>query len=152
LIDHNLETEEAEEMTLQLLSGEMNEADIGHVLLSWSKKGLAGQEILGIHSALSSRMKRVTIKSHTAFDICGTGGDELGTFNISTGTAIMLAAAGISVAKLGSWGVSSPSGSANVLREMGVQIDLPPRAMIQSYQQTGFGFFLLSTITPASIE
>ena len=82
-------------------------------------------------------------------DVCGTGGDHLGTFNISTTVAIVCAAAGVKVAKHGNRAITSKSGSADVLEALGVRIDLPPADAARGLREHGFAFFFAPNYHPA---
>jgi anthranilate phosphoribosyltransferase len=89
---------------------------------------------------LRNKAARVKTKARDLIDSCGTGGDEKGTFNISTTTALVMAAAGLNVAKHGNRSVSSKSGSADLLEALGVKIDLTPEAVGQCLDQIGISF------------
>jgi anthranilate phosphoribosyltransferase len=84
-----------------------------------------------------------------ALDLCGTGGDASGTFNISTAAALVTASCGIPVAKHGNRSITSKSGSADVLEALGIPIDLPPERTRQAIDQVGFGFFFAPRYHPA---
>jgi anthranilate phosphoribosyltransferase len=87
--------------------------------------------------------------SHEILDVCGTGGDRLNTFNISTTVAIVCAAAGVPVAKHGNRAITSQAGSADVLEELGVKIDLDPEAAARSLTERNFAFFFAPKYHPA---
>jgi anthranilate phosphoribosyltransferase len=87
--------------------------------------------------------------SHDILDVCGTGGDRLNTFNISTTVAIVCAAAGIPVAKHGNRAITSQAGSADVLEELGVEIDLGPEDAARSLRERNFAFFFAPKYHPA---
>lgn len=82
-------------------------------------------------------------------DVCGTGGDHSGTFNISTACAFVLAGAGVRVAKHGNRSVSSKAGSSDVLSALGITVQLPPEKVLACLETTGFGFFFAPTFHPA---
>lgn len=88
-------------------------------------------------------------RAREILDVCGTGGDRLGTFNISTTVAIVCAAAGVTVAKHGNRAITSQAGSADVLEELGVRIDLPPAEAARSLRERGFAFFFAPNYHPA---
>lgn len=88
-------------------------------------------------------------QAHDILDVCGTGGDRLNTFNISTTVAIICAAAGVPVAKHGNRAITSQSGSADVLEALGIRIDLPPAEAAQSLRQRNFAFFFAPNYHPA---
>lgn len=85
----------------------------------------------------------------TLVDTCGTGGDSTGTINVSTGAALVAAGAGVHVAKHGNYSITSKSGSADVLRELGVKIDLPPRQVEKVIEKAGIGFMLAPVFHPS---
>ena len=88
-------------------------------------------------------------RAREILDVCGTGGDKLGTFNISTAVALMAAAAGVMVAKHGNRAITSQSGSADVLEALGVPIDLGPEKAAQSLRERSFAFFFAPKYHPA---
>src|SRR5262247_1434015 len=88
-------------------------------------------------------------KTNQILDVCGTGGDRLNTFNISTTVAIICSAAGVPVAKHGNRAVTSQAGSADVLEELGIQIDLQPAAAARSLQERNFAFCFAPNYHPA---
>ncbi len=87
--------------------------------------------------------------AHEIVDVCGTGGDQVGTFNISTTVALVCAAAGVAVAKHGNRAITSQSGSADVLEALGIRIDLPPTEAAQSLCARNFAFFFAPNFHPA---
>ena len=87
--------------------------------------------------------------AHEILDVCGTGGDRLNTFNISTTVAIICAAAGVPVAKHGNRAITSQAGSADVLEALGIKIDLPPAEAARSLRERNFAFFFAPTYHPA---
>ena len=87
--------------------------------------------------------------SHEILDVCGTGGDRLNTFNISTTVAIICAAAGVPVAKHGNRAITSQAGSADVLEALGIRIDLPPAEAARSLRERNFAFFFAPNYHPA---
>ena len=104
-------------------------------------KGEAADELVGAARAMRDRMTPVPVPGDKALlDTCGTGGDGLGTFNISTAAAFVVAACGARVAKHGNRSVSSRSGSADVLEELGVNVSLTPEAVGRCVAQIGIGF------------
>ncbi len=97
-----------------------------------------------IEPPLESRWR----ESHEILDVCGTGGDRLNTFNISTTVAIVCAAAGVAVAKHGNRAITSQAGSADVLEELGVKIDLGPHDAARSLRERNFAFFFAPSYHP----
>jgi anthranilate phosphoribosyltransferase len=132
----------------EIMEGKATDAQIGALLTALRIKGETVEEITG--AAKVMRDKATTIKApEGVLDTCGTGGDMSHTFNISTTTAIVVAASGIPVAKHGNRSVSSRSGSADVLEALGVRIDLPPEKVEKCLFETGFGFLFAPLFHPA---
>ena len=103
-------------------------------------KGETVEEITGSAKAMRDNATEVKLKSDYAIDTCGTGGDGGKTFNISTAVSIIAAAAGVKVAKHGNRAVSSKSGSADVLQELGVNIDIEPEKAKKLIDENGMAF------------
>jgi anthranilate phosphoribosyltransferase len=144
---HLSEAEMAECMK-EIMEGKATEAQIGAFLTALRIKGETVEEITG--AARIMRDKAASIKApEGVLDTCGTGGDMSHTFNISTASAIVVAAAGVPVAKHGNRSVSSRSGSADVLEALGVKIDLPPGKVEACLFETGFGFLFAPLFHPA---
>ncbi len=150
LIIQNISLSEGEmaECMTEIMEGRATDAQIGAFLTALRIKGETIEEITG--AAKIMREKATKIKAPDGvIDTCGTGGDMSGTFNISTTTAIVVAAAGIPVAKHGNRSVSSQSGSADVLEALGVKIDLPPEKVERCLFETNFGFLFAPIFHPA---
>lgn len=123
-------------------------------LSALARKGETVEEIAGFAAALREKSVSPPIESswresHVILDVCGTGGDQLGTFNISTTVALVCAAAGIPVAKHGNRAITSQSGSADVLEALGIQIDLTPAEAARSLAERNFAFFFAPKFHPA---
>lgn len=132
----------------EIMEGKATDAQIGAFLTALRGKGETVDEITG--AARIMREKASTIKSpEGTLDTCGTGGDMSGTINISTTAALIVAAAGVPVAKHGNRSVSSSSGSADVLEAMGIKIDLSPEQVEKCLFETGFGFMFAPLFHPA---
>lgn len=123
-----------------VMSGEASEAAVAALLTALRMKGETVEEIAGAARAMIRHATRIEVGRHGLLDTCGTGGDRLHTFNISTATALVAAAAGAPVAKHGNRSVSSRSGSADVLEALGVNINLAPRQVAGCIEQAGIGF------------
>lgn len=150
LIVGNISLSEAEmaECMTEIMEGRATDAQIGAFLAALRIKGETVEEITG--AARIMREKATKIKApEGVVDTCGTGGDMSGTFNISTTTAIVVAASGIPVAKHGNRSVSSQSGSADVLEALGIKIDLSPEKVEKCLFETGFGFLFAPLFHPA---
>jgi len=135
----DLVQEQARWMMERIMSGEVTPAQIGAYLTALRMKGECVEEIAG--SALAMRDKATRVRAEgTVIDTCGTGGDGVGTFNISTTVAFVVAGCGVTVAKHGNRAISSRSGSADLLLALGVRIDLDPSAVERCLREAGIGF------------
>jgi anthranilate phosphoribosyltransferase len=123
----------------RLLDGDATPAQIGSLLTALRMKGETVDELVGAARALRARMTRVPAAGPVV-DTCGTGGDGLGTFNISTAAALVAAGAGAAVAKHGNRGMSGRVGGADVLEALGVRIDLPAAGVAHCLERAGVGF------------
>ncbi|MDC9715108.1 MAG: anthranilate phosphoribosyltransferase [Gammaproteobacteria bacterium] len=124
-----------------IMTGKTQDAQIGGFLVGLSIKGETVAEITAAAKVMRSLASGVTIhNSQHLVDTCGTGGDGLGLFNISTACAFVVAAAGGSVAKHGNRSISSKSGSADVLEAAGVNLDMAPEKISKSVEKIGVGF------------
>ncbi len=130
---------EAANFMEELTEGSLTAAQIAGFLVAIAARGPQPQEIAGCASVLQRKRTPISI-SRPVLDTCGTGGDGLGTFNISSFSALAAAACGATVAKHGNRAVSSKSGSADFYRELGLQIDLPPQATEELVEKHNFGF------------
>ncbi len=141
------EGEMADCMT-EIMEGKAHDTQIAAFLTALRIKGESIEEITA--AAKVMREKSIKIKAPDGvIDTCGTGGDMAGTFNISTTSALVVAAAGIPVAKHGNRSVSSKSGSADVLEALGVKIDLSPDKVEKCLFETNFGFLFAPLFHPA---
>ena len=111
---------EAKELMHEALDESTNEAQVAAFLTCLRVRGVKPEELMGFADALLELAVAVDLSPHPVIDVCGTGGDGRGSFNISTSVAFVLAGAGYKVAKHGNYGVSSACGSSNVLEELGV--------------------------------
>ncbi len=144
----DLSEAEMAECMKEIMEGRAADAQIGAFLTALRLKGETVDEITG--AARIMREKAARIKApEGVLDTCGTGGDMAHTFNISTVTAFVVAAAGVPVAKHGNRAVSSKSGSADVLEALGIRIDLPPEKVEECIFQAGFGFLFAPIFHPA---
>lgn len=148
LIDkNNLSQKEAAFLLEKIISGELNSAQIAAVLTSLRTKGETVDEIVGFIKTMRKHM--VKIKAHKAIDIVGTGGDGIGTFNISTASGFVVAGCGVPVAKHGNRAASSKCGSADVLENLGVNLNLTPIQLEEVFKKTGIVFLFAPTFHPA---
>ena len=135
---------EAEDAFGQMLSGETTQAQTAAFLMALRLRGETVDEITGAVTAMRARMLRVEAPSD-AIDIVGTGGDNSGSYNVSTLAAIIVAAAGVPVAKHGNRALSSRSGAADVLTALGVKVGLEPEGVTRCIAQAGVGFMFAPT-------
>ena len=146
----HLQEEEAEAVMQQIMTGGATDAQIGAYLMALRMKGETHDEITGSARAMRSNSQHVTTKFQgDLLDTCGTGGDRSGTFNISTTVAFVAAGGGIKVAKHGNRAASSKCGSADVLAELGVNLDLTPEQVGQCVDEVGIGFLFAAKLHPA---
>jgi anthranilate phosphoribosyltransferase len=147
----HLSAEDAEAVMGQIMTGGATEAQIGAYLMALRMKGETQDEIVGSARAMRAAAERVPTPFDGAdlLDTCGTGGDKSGTFNISTTVAFVAAGAGVRVAKHGNRASSSKCGSADVLAELGVNLDLTPEQVGACVEQVGIGFLFAAKLHPA---
>jgi len=146
---HDLSSDEAESAIGNIFA-DATDAQIGAFLIALKMKGESSQEIAGLARGMKKAANTINPKvSGTLVDTCGTGGDSSQTINVSTASAIVTSAAGVPVAKHGNYSITSKSGSADVLQELGVSIDLPPEKVEQSIEQVGIGFMLAPVFHPS---
>ncbi|MGA9401643.1 anthranilate phosphoribosyltransferase [Haladaptatus sp.] len=125
------------------------EAQIGALLTGLRAKGETEAEIAGFAQGMRGAARTISPDRTPLVDTCGTGGDDYNTINVSTTSAIVASGAGVPVAKHGNYSVSSSSGSADVLDEVGVVIDSEPTAVEQAIEEQGIGFMLAPVFHPA---
>lgn len=145
----DLTPQEAEGVMGEIMRGEATPSQIGAFLVALRMKGETPQEIAGCARAMRSCAITVKTNCKELVDTCGTGGDQTGTFNISTVTAFVVAGAGLPVAKHGNRSVSSRCGSADLLEALGVKIDLGPEEVAQCIDRVGIGFLFAPRLQPA---
>lgn len=142
---HDLDSHEAYAAFCTIMDGSASDVEISALLTALRMKGEVVSEIEGAARAMHERASVVPVKNRNLLDTCGTGGDELHTFNISTATAFVVAACGVPVAKHGNRSVSSSSGSADVLEQLGVHVGLSPEAAARCIDDLGIGFCFAPT-------
>ncbi len=145
----DLSRREAAAALQMIIDEQLSGTEIGALLFGLRIKGESVNEILGFVDTMEKNMVSVKLNDPDAIDVCGTGGDQKHSFNISTTAAIVVAAGGVSVAKHGNRSVSSKAGSADVLEKLGVKIDLSPEKTRQGIDEIGFGFFFAPLYHPA---
>jgi anthranilate phosphoribosyltransferase len=147
----HLQASEAENVMNQIMQGQATEAQIGSYLMGLRMKGETQSEITGSASAMRANAEKVVTRHpvDSLLDTCGTGGDGSGTFNISTTVAFIAAGAGVPVGKHGNRAASSKCGSADVLGELGLNLDLTPAQVGQCLDEVGIGFLFAQKLHPA---
>lgn len=143
-----LSREEAARGFDTMMSGEATPSQMGALLMALRVRGETVDEITGAVTAMRDKMLRVAAPPD-AIDVVGTGGDASGSFNISTCAALIVAGAGVPVAKHGNRAFSSRSGAADVLAALGVNIDLSPEGISRCIKQAGIGFMFAPAHHPA---
>lgn len=131
-----------------ILGEEVSESEIAAFLMGLKSKGETVDEIVGITKALKGNTLPFRKKFNGVLDNCGTGGDGSSSFNVSTTSAFVLAGAGIPVAKHGNRSVSSKTGSADVLEELGVNLNLSPEAIEEMIEEIGIAFLFAPHVHP----
>jgi anthranilate phosphoribosyltransferase len=144
----SLENDQASSAMSAIMSGESTPAQIGAFLLALRTKGETVEEMEGFARTMLSFALPVRAPE-PVIDTCGTGGDRAGTFNISTIAALVVAGAGVPVAKHGNRAASSHCGSADLLEELGVKIDLGATGVERCLDEAGIGFMFARTFHPA---
>ncbi|MBK8803861.1 MAG: anthranilate phosphoribosyltransferase [Fibrobacteres bacterium] len=146
--NRDLTESQATEIAGVIMRGEATQAQIGGFLVALRMKGETVEEIAGFVQAMRANAVKCPV-TIPVVDIVGTGGDHSGTFNISTTTAFVVAGAGGAVAKHGNRGVSSRSGSADVLAHLGVSLELAPEQVARCVETAGVGFLFAQSFHPA---
>lgn len=138
---HDLSPDDVESAMDTILEGEASAAQIAALVVALRMKGESADEIAAAARSLRKHCDAIHPDvDGPLLDTCGTGGDGLHTFNISTAAAIVAAACGVAVAKHGNRAVSSKAGSADVLEALGIRIDLAPRQVVKCIEEVGIGF------------
>ncbi|KYP80514.1 hypothetical protein AYJ22_02420 [Ferroacidibacillus organovorans] len=145
----NLTLEEARTAMNHIMRGEGTHAQMAAYLTLLKQKGETVTELTGSALAMREHALEVILEERETLDMCGTGGDHSGTFNISTAASFILAADGVPVAKHGNRASSSQTGSADVLEALGINISLEPSAALESLRQHNFCFLFAQAYHPA---
>jgi anthranilate phosphoribosyltransferase len=147
----DLSREEASCILDELVNGSVSDVQVAAFLMGLRVKGETADEIAGLADGMRrAGMSVDSVHRDALVDVVGTGGDSLGTFNISTAAAFVAAGAGVKIAKHGNRAASSLCGSADVLEALGIRIDLGPREVAVCIDEIGMGFMLASLFHPAS--
>jgi len=144
-----LTKDEARDVLINISHGSYNESQIASFLTVYMMRSITIDELQGFREALLEMCIRVDLSSHNTIDLCGTGGDGKNTFNISTLASFVTAGAGIKVAKHGNYGVSSISGSSNVMEYLGIQFFTNPDQLNRSLDQSGIAILHAPLFHPA---
>ena len=145
----HLTTEEAQ-LAISKIFTDATDAQIAAFLTALKLKGETPAEIAGLAMGMKKAANIINPQvKGTLIDTCGTGGDSTGTINVSTGAALVAAGAGVYVAKHGNYSITSRSGSADVLKELGVKIDAPPGQVEKTIETVGIGFMLAPVFHPS---
>ncbi|NLL13424.1 MAG: anthranilate phosphoribosyltransferase [Fibrobacter sp.] len=147
---NSLSIEESTRVFSDIMSGSATDAQIAALIVSLRMKGESVEEITGAASVMREKATLVCPKNkENVIDTCGTGGDNLNTFNISTASAFVAAGAGATVAKHGNRSVSSKCGSADVLESLGVNISISPDKIRDCLDKVGIGFLFAVSLHKA---
>ena len=136
----DLTQSEMYQMMDTILSGEVTDAQIGAFMAALAAKGETFAELAGAAQAMRKKALRIQTTAATVVDTCGTGGDGAHSFNISTTTAFVVAGCGVTVAKHGNRSVSSRCGSADLLENLGVNLETAPEIVEEAIGAIGIGF------------
>lgn len=145
----DLSAQETEEAVGQILDGVATPAQAAGFLVALRAKGETAEEILGCVRAMRRRAPPVNCDGILAVDIGGTGGDRAGTFNISTTAAFVVAAAGLPVAKHGNRGFTSRCGSADMIENLGIKLQIAPQRVLSCLQKVGLAYLFTPAFYPA---
>jgi anthranilate phosphoribosyltransferase len=146
----DLTYEESQEIMKEIMSGKATNAQIAAFLTALRMKGETVNEITAFTEVMKEYCRRINPSVNGRLvDTCGTGGDKIKTFNISTMAAFVVAGAGVAVAKHGNRSVTSKSGSADVLERLGLNLNLEPEAVKNAIEKVGIGFMFAPAFHPA---
>lgn len=146
----NLSSQESKAAMQEIMTGNATDAQIAAFLTALRLKGETVEELTAFAQVMRENCCRIQPKvSGRLIDTCGTGGDKIKTFNISTAAAFVVAGAGVAIAKHGNRSVTSKSGSADVLERLGVNLNMEPAAVQKAIEQVGIGFIFAPAFHPA---
>lgn len=146
----NLTFDESGEIMREVMSGKATNSQTAAFLTALRMKGEAVEELIAFASVMKSNCCQIHPHVHGRLvDTCGTGGDKIKTFNVSTAAAFVIAGAGVSVAKHGNRAVTSKSGSADVLEKLGLNLNVEPQAIQSIIEKVGVGFMFAPAFHPA---
>jgi anthranilate phosphoribosyltransferase len=145
----DLTVEEASRALDLIMTGQATDVQIAGLLIALRAKGESIDEVVGFARTMRQHSVKIKVHDENAVDVCGTGGDSLGTFNISTIASFVVAGAGVTVAKHGNRSVSSKSGSADLLMSLGVNVQCAPAKVQDCVNSIGIGFLFAPLFHPA---
>ena len=146
----DLTYDESRAVMHEIMSGKATNSQIAALLTALRMKGETVEEIAAFAEIMREHSKRIKPRvKGRLIDTCGTGGDKIKTFNVSTTAAFVVAGAGVAIAKHGNRSVTSRSGSADVLENLGFNLNMTPEAVKQSIEQVGIGFMFAPAFHPA---
>jgi anthranilate phosphoribosyltransferase len=149
LSSENLSEFEAKSLMDNMMDARVTQSQIGALLVGLRMKRETPDELTGFVKSMREHVRKIKTRYPIAVDTCGTGGDGLKTFNISTASAFVVAGSGIPVAKHGNRSVSSSSGSADVLEKLGVNINLSPDVIEDCLNHIGIAFLFAPLLHPS---
>jgi anthranilate phosphoribosyltransferase len=144
-----LDTDATGALFEEVLAGAVPPAQLGGLLVALRMQGETADQLVGAARVLRAHAVPVPGVAPEAVDTCGTGGDGAGTFNVSTAAALVVAGAGVPVAKHGNRAVSGVAGSTDVLEALGVVVDLPPARLAACVREVGIAFLHAPALHPA---
>ncbi len=147
---YSLTSSESGEIMREVMSGKATNSQTAAFLTALRMKGEAVEELIAFASVMREHSSQIhpRVKSRLV-DTCGTGGDKIKTFNVSTAAAFVIAGAGVSVAKHGNRSVTSKSGSADVLEKLGLNLNVEPETVEGMIEKVGIGFMFAPAFHPA---
>lgn len=149
LEDSHLSFDESYNVMTSIMEGSATPVMISSFLTAMKAKGETAEEIAGFAKAMREHSIKINCDNPNVIDVCGTGGDNSGSFNISTATAFVVAACGVNVAKHGNRSISSNSGSADILTQLGVNINMTPQTAEKALNEIGITFLFAPIYHPA---
>jgi anthranilate phosphoribosyltransferase len=140
---------ESSKLMGEMIDGTLDQAKVGETLLALREKGESLDEVLGFLDCLKLRAVQVPCELQGVIDVCGTGGDRSGTFNVSTVVSLLVASLGVKIAKHGNRSVSSKSGSFDVLEKLGIGIQTDPQKVRSQLEEKCVSFLFAPFFHPA---
>lgn len=145
----DLSVDESYKVMNSIMSGEQNNSQIASLLTALKMKGETPEEVAGFVKGMREKSVKIKCDDEKLIDVCGTGGDGSGSFNISTAVCFAAAGAGVKVAKHGNRSISSKSGSSDVLQELGVNVNMSPEESEKALNEIGAAFMFAPMYHPA---